>query len=97
MYEVFMSYGFRVQIIGYDDVARSLGREQVEGIPDNLLFVAEHLRFSDDEVRDNLWSHLNVCKLLHVYVNLYRWRLGGCNFRGSRKKVMKKDLRSSKV
>ncbi|XP_023763076.1 O-methyltransferase 1, chloroplastic [Lactuca sativa] len=50
MYEVFMSYGFRVQIIGYDDVARSLGREQVEGIPDNLLFVAEHLRFSDDEM-----------------------------------------------
>nr|GEV85723.1 putative S-adenosyl-L-methionine-dependent methyltransferases superfamily protein [Tanacetum cinerariifolium] len=50
MYELFMSYGFRVRIIGYDEVAGNLGLEQIVGDSDNVLFVAEHLRFSDDEM-----------------------------------------------
>ncbi|GKE91131.1 S-adenosyl-L-methionine-dependent methyltransferase [Tanacetum coccineum] len=50
MYELFMSYGFRVRIIGYDEVAGNLGQEQIVGDSDNVLFVAEHLRFSDDEM-----------------------------------------------
>ena len=48
MDDLFMSYGFRVRIIGYDEVARNLGQEQILGNSDNLLFVAEQLRFSDD-------------------------------------------------
>ncbi|KAI3783178.1 hypothetical protein L2E82_13242 [Cichorium intybus] len=50
IYELFMSYGFRVRIIGYDDVARNLGRELAGEVADNFLFVAEHLRFSDDQM-----------------------------------------------
>ncbi|KAK9055834.1 hypothetical protein SSX86_026919 [Deinandra increscens subsp. villosa] len=50
MDEIFMSYGFRVRIIGYDEVAKNLGQEHVDGDSDCLLFVAEHLRFSDDEM-----------------------------------------------
>lgn len=51
MDELFMSYGFRVQIKKYEEVARNLGQEQVVGDNDSFLFVAEHIRFSDDEVR----------------------------------------------
>ncbi|KAK1420474.1 hypothetical protein QVD17_22100 [Tagetes erecta] len=50
MYDIFMSYGFRVRIIGYDEVAKNLGQTHVDGDSDCLLFVAEHLRFSDDEM-----------------------------------------------
>ncbi|KAD3068673.1 hypothetical protein R6Q59_017302 [Mikania micrantha] len=50
MYEIFMSYGFRVRIIGYDEVAKKLGQKHVIGDSDCLLFVAEQLRFSDDEM-----------------------------------------------
>ncbi|KAJ9551795.1 hypothetical protein OSB04_015840 [Centaurea solstitialis] len=53
MHELFMGYGFRVRIIGYDGVARNLGQQQVAaGDPDNLLFVAEHLRFSDGQMEN---------------------------------------------
>lgn len=45
-----MSYGFRVNMIGYDEVARTYARDSVLGEYKNLLFVAEHLRFSDDQV-----------------------------------------------
>nr|XP_043621015.1 O-methyltransferase 1, chloroplastic [Erigeron canadensis] len=48
--ELFMSYGFRVRILEYDGVARSLCQEKVLGPSDSLLFVAKHLRFSDDEM-----------------------------------------------
>ncbi|KAL8192010.1 hypothetical protein R6Q57_028131 [Mikania cordata] len=50
MYEIFMSYGLKVRIIGYDEVAKKLGKKHVVGDSDCLLFVAEHLRFSDDEM-----------------------------------------------
>ncbi|KAI3741790.1 hypothetical protein L1987_59467 [Smallanthus sonchifolius] len=50
MDDIFMSYGFRVRIIGYDEVANNLGQKHVVGESDCLLFVAEHLRFSDDEM-----------------------------------------------
>lgn len=50
---LFMSYGFRVNVIGYDEVAKMYARDSVVGEYDNLLFVAEHLRFSDDQVSIN--------------------------------------------
>lgn len=45
-----MSCGFRVEIIGYNDIARNLDSELVTEEYTNVLFVAEHLRFSDDQV-----------------------------------------------
>nr|GMD66737.1 putative S-adenosyl-L-methionine-dependent methyltransferase [Ipomoea batatas] len=50
---LFMSCGFRVEIIGYNDIARNLDNELVTEEYTNILFVAEHLRFSDDQME--LW------------------------------------------
>lgn len=47
---LFVSYGFQVNMIGYDEVARTYARDSVLGEYKNLLFVAEHLRFSDDQM-----------------------------------------------
>ena len=46
-----MGNGFKVKTICYDEVARSLGKELESGEYKNILFVAEQLRFSDDQVR----------------------------------------------
>lgn len=51
MEKLFMSNGFRVDIIGYDDIARNLGKQLAQGDYKNILFVAEQLQFSDDQVR----------------------------------------------
>lgn len=48
-----MSYGFRVKMIEYDEVARNLRQDsakRVSEVSTSILFVAEHLRFSDDQV-----------------------------------------------
>lgn len=48
-----MSYGFRVKMIEYDEVARNLSKnsaKRASGVSTSILFVAEHLRFSDDQV-----------------------------------------------
>ncbi|XP_059659566.1 O-methyltransferase 1, chloroplastic isoform X2 [Cornus florida] len=50
MDRLFMSNGFRVDMIGYDEVARNLGKEPASGDYKNILFVAEHLRFSDNQM-----------------------------------------------
>ncbi|KDP28170.1 hypothetical protein JCGZ_13941 [Jatropha curcas] len=50
MDKLFMSNGFRVEMIKYDEVARSLGKELAPGDYKNILFVAEQLRFSDDQM-----------------------------------------------
>lgn len=50
MNKLFMSNGFRVDMIGYDEVAKSLGKEVSPGDYKNILFVAEQLQFSDDQV-----------------------------------------------
>lgn len=47
---LFMSSGFRVDIVAYDDVAREFGKELEEADDKNILFIAEQLRFSDDQV-----------------------------------------------
>lgn len=46
-----MRNGFKVATICYGEVAKSLGKELESGEYENILFVAEHLRFSDDQVR----------------------------------------------
>lgn len=48
----FMSHGLRVEIIEYDEVARNLGKESTPDHHENVLFVAEQLQFSDDQVNN---------------------------------------------
>ncbi|GKV22149.1 hypothetical protein SLEP1_g32040 [Rubroshorea leprosula] len=46
----FTSNGFRVDVINYNDVATSLRKEIETKDYKNMLFVAEHLQFSDDQM-----------------------------------------------
>ncbi|KAK6788443.1 hypothetical protein RDI58_016968 [Solanum bulbocastanum] len=51
--DLFMSYGFRVKMIEYDEVARNLRQDsakRVSEVSTSILFIAEHLRFSDDQM-----------------------------------------------
>ncbi|XP_057994979.1 O-methyltransferase 1, chloroplastic isoform X2 [Hevea brasiliensis] len=48
--KLFMTNCFRVDVISYDEVASSLGKELATGDYKNILFVAEQLRFSDDQM-----------------------------------------------
>lgn len=48
--KLFMRNGFRVDIISFSHLARSFGKELSPGGYDNILFVAEQLRFSDDQM-----------------------------------------------
>ncbi|EOX95103.1 S-adenosyl-L-methionine-dependent methyltransferases superfamily protein [Theobroma cacao] len=50
MGNLFMSNGFNVEIISYNEIAKSLGKEVVPRDYGNVLFVAEQLRFSDDQM-----------------------------------------------
>ncbi|KAF5455270.1 hypothetical protein F2P56_024866 [Juglans regia] len=50
MEKLFMSNGFRVDMIGYEDIARNLGKQLAPGDYKNILFVAEQLQFSDDQM-----------------------------------------------
>lgn len=51
MEKLFMSNGFRVEMIDYNGVAESSEDEFASGHYSNILFVAEQLRHSDDQVR----------------------------------------------
>lgn len=50
MENLFARNDFRVQVIGYSSVARSLSKRPPLGEYKNTLFVAEHLRLSDDQM-----------------------------------------------
>lgn len=50
MEKLFMSNGFRVDMINYEDVAKNLGKQLDSGHYKNILFVAEQMRFSDDQM-----------------------------------------------
>lgn len=54
MDSIFMRHGFKVKIIDYDEIAKNLGKQPAPEDYRNLLFVAEHLRLSDDQVRQTL-------------------------------------------
>ncbi|KAK6940491.1 Methyltransferase Ppm1/Ppm2/Tcmp [Dillenia turbinata] len=51
MDQLFMRNGFKVETVSYDNVAMSLGEKLTLGDHESILFVAEHLRFSDAQVR----------------------------------------------
>lgn len=69
MNNLFMSNGFKVDMISYNEVAKSLGKVVKPGDYENILFVAEQLRYSDDQVPP-LVSESNCiaskCISLHV-------------------------------
>ncbi|PIN08757.1 hypothetical protein CDL12_18654 [Handroanthus impetiginosus] len=50
MDKLFMSHGLRVEMIEYDEVARNLGKESAADDHGDILFVAEQLQFSDDQM-----------------------------------------------
>lgn len=50
MEKLFMSNGFRVNMISHEEVARSMGKDLAPTNYKNILFVAEQLRFSDEQV-----------------------------------------------
>ncbi|KAJ4727696.1 S-adenosyl-L-methionine-dependent methyltransferases superfamily protein [Melia azedarach] len=50
MDKLFMSNGFGVSMINYKEAASSLGKELAPGYYRNILFVAEQMRFSDDQM-----------------------------------------------
>ena len=54
MDKLFLSKGFRVEMINYEGVAKSFGKDFAAGHYSNILFVAEQLRHSDDQVRRHL-------------------------------------------
>ncbi|KAB2052665.1 hypothetical protein ES319_A12G138300v1 [Gossypium barbadense] len=47
---IFMSYGFKVDMISYDEVAKRLSKVVKPGDYEKILFVAEQLRCSDDQM-----------------------------------------------
>ena len=51
MDNLFMSNGFKVDMISNNEVAKSLGKVVKLGDYENILFVAEQMRFSDDQVQ----------------------------------------------
>lgn len=50
LHKLFMSHGFQLQMIDYEDMAGSLGREPSMETYNYVHFIAEHLRFSDDQM-----------------------------------------------
>ncbi|KAL3336452.1 hypothetical protein AABB24_032281 [Solanum stoloniferum] len=51
--DLFMSYGFRVKMIEYGEVAQNLRQDSAKRVSEvgtSILFIAEHLRFSDDQM-----------------------------------------------
>lgn len=48
--KLFITHGFRVELVDYNKVARNLCKEPASGDYKKKLFVAEHLRFSDDQM-----------------------------------------------
>ena len=46
-----MSYGFQVDMIGYEEVARNLSKkEPALGDCNSIISVAEHIQLSDDQL-----------------------------------------------
>lgn len=64
-----MSNGFRVDMISFEDVSRNLGKQLPSEHYKNILFVAEQLRFSDDQVRQLVCTTtISVCcKIIVVF------------------------------
>ncbi|XP_077241705.1 S-adenosyl-L-methionine-dependent methyltransferases superfamily protein [Tasmannia lanceolata] len=50
MDKLFISHGFRVDVVAYDKVARDVNRDPPSGDYENILFVAQQLQLSDDQM-----------------------------------------------
>lgn len=50
MDKIFMSNGFRVDLISFEEVAKHLNRNLLSGGYENALFFAEQLQLSNDQV-----------------------------------------------
>ncbi|KAL3649124.1 hypothetical protein CASFOL_005527 [Castilleja foliolosa] len=50
MDKLFTSHGLRVKTIGYDEISKNIGNEYTIGDHGNIIFVAEQLHFSDDQM-----------------------------------------------
>lgn len=50
MDKLFVSHGLRVEVIEHDEVARNLGKGSSLGDCKTILFAAEQLQYSDDQV-----------------------------------------------
>lgn len=48
--KLFMSHGFRVNVVGYDEIAKNVDLDEPFDDTKNIVFSAEQLRFSDAEV-----------------------------------------------
>lgn len=55
--KLFMSNSFQVDLVDYDEVARSLHLDPLQGENDNVLFIAKQLRLSDAQM-ESWWTHL---------------------------------------
>ncbi|XP_057776624.1 O-methyltransferase 1, chloroplastic [Salvia miltiorrhiza] len=53
MDKLFVTHGLKVEVIEHDEIARNLGKESSSGDYKTILFVAEQLQFSDDQME--LW------------------------------------------
>ncbi|KAG6426850.1 hypothetical protein SASPL_111085 [Salvia splendens] len=53
MDKLFVSHGLKAEIVEHDEVARDLGKESSFGDCETILFAAEQLQFSDDQME--LW------------------------------------------
>jgi len=60
-----MSKGFRVEMINYEEIAGSYGKDFASGHNNSILFAAEQLLHSDDQVRHFVfrftWYFAMVC------------------------------------
>ncbi|XP_074268578.1 O-methyltransferase 1, chloroplastic-like isoform X3 [Silene latifolia] len=56
IHRIFMSHGFQVKVYDHEQIAKNLGAELLKEPPNSILFVAEHLRFSDDQVCKICWT-----------------------------------------
>lgn len=60
MDKLFVSQGLRVEMIDYDQVTEDCGTDKVTTArgKESVLFVAEQLQFSDDQVKFNLYVRI---------------------------------------
>ena len=71
MEKLFLSNGFRVNIFSHEEIASSLGKSLAPGSYKNVLFVAEQLRFSDDQVKFHRVSYACFTTILFFLVNVF--------------------------
>lgn len=66
MDQLFMSNGFQVNMIDYDEVAKTMNLDPPSGDYGNMLFVAKQLQLSDDQVI-HIFPTVNLERMNHRY------------------------------